>query len=65
MVAGFHWGTFWPKPGVGWVGPWDSPEGGTHGPSQGRSSRRHWTPAHNVQVSAFTVTVAGSPLACT
>ena len=46
-------------------GSMGQPRGGTHGPSQGRSSRRHWTPAHNVQVSAFTVTVAGSPLACT
>lgn len=41
VVAGFHWGTFWPKPGVGWVGPWDSPEGRTHGPSRGQSSRCH------------------------
>lgn len=66
VVAGFHWGTFWLKPGVGWVGPWDSPGGRrTHGPSLGRSSRCHCGQLPTTCRCQHPQSLARSLLACT
>lgn len=65
VVAGFHWGTFWLKPGVGWVSPWDSPEGRTHGPSLGRSSRCHCGQLPTTCRCQHLQSLARSLLACT